>query len=88
MHLDPPVLSAISALVGALIGGCASLIAAVYTQRNQDGLQRVAREATKRETVYADFIMNASKLLPDRLPAGRVQTGRVMDSTCSGLRTE
>ena len=63
MHIDSSILSAISALAGALIGGGASLTAAVYTQRYQDRLQRVAREATKRETVYADFIMNASKLL-------------------------
>ena len=45
------------------MGGGASLTAAVYTQRRQDRLQRVAREITKRETVYADFIMTASKLL-------------------------
>jgi hypothetical protein len=63
MHIDPPLLSAISALVGALTGGTASLAAAIYTQRRQDRLQRVARETTKRETVYADFIMSASKLL-------------------------
>jgi hypothetical protein len=63
MHIDPPLLSAVSALVGALIGGSASLAAAVYTQRRQDHLQRVARETTKRETVYADFIMTASRLL-------------------------
>ena len=63
MNIDPALLSAISALVGALIGGGASLAAAMYTQRYQDRLQRVARETTKREAVYADFIMNASKLL-------------------------
>jgi hypothetical protein len=63
MHIDPALLSALSALVGALIGGTASLVAAIYTQRYQDRLQRVAREATKREQVYADFIMSASKLL-------------------------
>ena len=45
------------------MGGGASLTAAIYTQRRQDRLQRVAREITKRETVYADFIMTASKLL-------------------------
>ena len=63
MYIDPPFLSATSALVGALMGGGASLAAAIYTQRYQDRLQRVARETTKRETVYADFIMHGSKLL-------------------------
>ena len=63
MQIDPPIVSALSALVGALIGGGASVTAAIYTQRYQDRLQRVAREATKREAVYADFIMHASKLL-------------------------
>ena len=63
MTIDPAFLSAVSALVGALAGGSASLAAAIYTQRNQDRLQRVARETTKREEVYADFIMSASTLL-------------------------
>jgi len=63
MQIDPALLSAASALVGALMGGGASLAAAIYTQRHQDRLQRVARETTKREEVYADFIMSASKVL-------------------------
>ena len=63
MHLDPTLLSAFSALLGALIGGGASLAAAIYTQRSQDRLQRVAHETTKREGVYANFIMSASKLV-------------------------
>jgi hypothetical protein len=49
--------------MGALIGGSTSLVAAVYTQRHQDRLQRVASEVAKRETVYADFVMSASNLL-------------------------
>src|ERR1700738_2764258 len=63
MHIDPALLSSLSALLGALIGGAASLLAAIYTQRGHDRIQRVANELTKRETVYADFVMNASKLL-------------------------
>jgi hypothetical protein len=63
MTIDPALLSPVSALLGALLGGGASLIAAIYTHRGQDRLQRVVAEITKRETVYADFVMNASNLL-------------------------
>jgi hypothetical protein len=62
--VDPAALfSPVSALLGALIGGGTSLVAAVYTQRHQDRLQRVASEVAKRETVYADFVMSASNFL-------------------------
>jgi hypothetical protein len=63
MSIDPALLSPVSALVGALIGGGTSLIAAIYTQRGQDRLRRVAGEVAKRETVYADFVICASNLL-------------------------
>ena len=63
MNIDPALLSPISALLGALIGGSTSLVAAVYTQRHQDRLQRIATEVAKREMVYADFVMSASNLL-------------------------
>jgi len=63
MHLDHALLSAISALLGALIGGGASLSAAIYTQRFQ--ASPAARRARDYETrgFYADFITNASKLV-------------------------
>lgn len=63
MYLDPPLVTSASALVGALIGGGASLAGAIYTQRAQDRLRRVAGEIAKREAVYADFAMSASNLL-------------------------
>jgi hypothetical protein len=63
MSIDPALLSPVSALVGALIGGGTSLIAAIYTQRGQGRLQRVAGEVAKREMVYADFVILASNLL-------------------------
>jgi hypothetical protein len=63
MPIDPTLVSPISALLGALIGGAAPVIAAIYTQRSQDRLQRVASEVTRRETVYAEFVMSASNLL-------------------------
>ena len=59
MHIDFTVLTP----AAALVGGSASLIAAIYTQRTQHRLQRVTAEITRRETVYADFVMSASHLL-------------------------
>jgi hypothetical protein len=63
MMIDPAILSPASALFGALIGGGASIVAAVYTQRTQNRLQRVAVEVAKRETIYADFVTSASNLV-------------------------
>lgn len=63
MNIDPALLSPVSALFGALIGGGTSLVAAIYTQRGQHRLQRVAGEVAKREAVYADFVIHASNLL-------------------------
>ena len=63
MYIDPAFLGPVLVLLGALVGGGASLLGTIYTQRSQDRLQRVATEITKRETVYADFIMSASNLL-------------------------
>jgi len=64
MSIDPTaILSQVSGLLGALIGGGASLAVAVYNQRSEERLQRVANEITRREAVYADFLESASKLL-------------------------
>jgi hypothetical protein len=63
MSIDPTLMSPISALMGALIGGGASLVTAIYRQRGQDRLQRVAIEVAKREAVYADFVFHASNLV-------------------------
>ena len=64
MSVNPAdVLSQVSGLLGALIGGGASLGVAIYTQHSEGRLQRVAKEITKREAVYSDFLENASKLV-------------------------
>jgi hypothetical protein len=63
VSIDPALLTPVSALLGALAGGCTSLVAAIYTQRGQNRLQRVASEVAKRETVYAEFVIHASNLL-------------------------
>jgi len=61
--IDPTLLSPVSALLGALVGGVSTLLGSIYSQRSQDRVQRVASEIAKRETVYAEFVMSASNLL-------------------------
>jgi len=64
MSIDPAaLLSQVSGLLGAAIGGGASLAVAIYNQRSEKRLQRVADEITRRETIYADFLESSSKLL-------------------------
>jgi hypothetical protein len=69
-------LSSLSGVLGGLLGGAASLVAAIYTQRNQKRLHRAASEVTKRETVYADFVMHASNLLLDAYVNDEFSLGR------------
>ena len=87
-----------SALLGALIGGGASLSAAIYTQRSHDRIERVAAEVAKREAVYADFVMSASNMLlhafthddfsPGRRRAAPDRAGEPDEAVCSGGRGE
>ncbi len=61
MIAEPALLHSTSALFGAMIVGGASLTAAIYSQWYQGRLQMMNREANKREAIYGEFIMSASK---------------------------
>jgi hypothetical protein len=63
--MDPAILSATSALVGSLVGGLSTLAASWLTQRGQLRAQTLVHEAVKRETLYAEFIVEASRRLAD-----------------------
>jgi hypothetical protein len=63
MIIDHNIVGPLSALLGALLGGLASMIGAIYTHRRNERLQRVASEVAKREAIYADFVMSAVSLV-------------------------
>lgn len=63
--LDPAILPATSALIGSLIGGVSTFAASWLTQRRQLRIQLLLQEAAKRETLYAEFIIEASKRLTE-----------------------
>ncbi|MCM3871705.1 MAG: hypothetical protein ND895_13565, partial [Pyrinomonadaceae bacterium] len=54
--------SAAAAIMGAFVGGLASLTSTWLGERSRHRRDLVGREIAKRETAYADFIDQASKL--------------------------
>ena len=52
----------VAAIMGALVGGVASLASAWVTERTRNRRDQVQREINKRETTYSEFIDKASKL--------------------------
>jgi hypothetical protein len=76
MNIDPAILSSVSALLGALIGGGASLCAAIHTQRYKNRLQRVAGEIAKRETGLCRLRHERVQFAAERLRPRRHCLGR------------
>ncbi len=52
----------VAAIMGALVGGLASLASTWVSERTRHRRDLLQREITKRETTYSDFIDHASKL--------------------------
>src|SRR5262245_29007890 len=63
--MDAAYFSGLAALAGSVIGGLTSLGATWMTQHSQLGAQRFARNLERRETLYKDFINEASRLYAD-----------------------
>ena len=63
--MDPAILSATSALIGSLMGGFSTFCASWVTQRRQLRSHLLLQQAAKRETLYAEFIMEAAKRLTE-----------------------
>ena len=63
--MDVAYISAFAALARSVIGGFTSLATSWFTQRSQLGAQRSARNLERRETLYKDFINEASRLYAD-----------------------
>jgi hypothetical protein len=62
LALKPSIVSGLSAVLGSLSGGGASIVTAWFTQRAQSQREAVHAEIRKRELVYTEFISECSKL--------------------------
>ncbi len=59
--------SALSALAGSVIGGLTTGLTSWLNQRSQAKADRTSRELSRREELYRDFIVAASKAYGDAL---------------------
>ena len=60
--MDGGISNGLAAIMGALVGGLASLASTWVSERTRHKRDQLQREITKRETIYSDFIDHASKL--------------------------
>jgi len=60
--MDVGISNGLAAIMGALVGGLASLASTWVSERTRHKRDLLQREITKRETTYSDFIDHASKL--------------------------
>jgi hypothetical protein len=65
--MNSAYLPAFAALAGSAIGGLTSLASAWLTQDRQDRAKRLSQDKARRQTLYKQFIDEASKLCADAL---------------------
>ena len=71
--MDIAYISALSALAGSAVGGFTSTATTWLTQRAQARAGQLAHEFTRREDLYRDFIIAASKTYGDALVSSEPQ---------------
>lgn len=60
--MDGGISNGVAAIMGALVGGLASLTSTWVSERTRHKRDLLQREITKRESTYSEFIDHASKL--------------------------
>ena len=65
--MDASIISALAALTGAAVGGLTSGMAAWLNHRSQLRTEWILHEKSRRQTLYRDFIEEASKCYIDAL---------------------
>jgi hypothetical protein len=65
--MDTMILTAMSGVLGSLVGGSATVATAWVTQKTVNRRELIQTEIRKRETLYGEFIGECAKLLVDAL---------------------
>ena len=76
--MDASVITALSGLAGATIGGLASGLASWFSQRSQANAQWLLQNQLRRQDVYKVFIEQASKLYIEALQSDQPDISALM----------
>ncbi len=77
--MDVAYISALSALAGSVVGGLTSGITTWLSQRAQVRAGRLEHELSRRELLYKDFIIAASKAYGDAMVSNDPQIPVIVD---------
>lgn len=77
--MDVGYISALSALAGSFVGGITSGVASWLSQRAQVKAGRLEHELSRRELLYKDFIIAASKAYGDAVVSNDPQVPVIVD---------
>jgi hypothetical protein len=77
--MDVAYLSALSALAGSVVGGLTSGVTTWLSQRFQTRAGHLAREMSRREGLYKDFIVSASKAYGAALMSNELNIPELVD---------
>lgn len=63
--MEPAFVGALSAVMGSLVGGAATMATAWITQRTATRRERASSEIRKREVLYGEFVSECTRLAID-----------------------
>ena len=78
MVVDGPIIAALAALGGSLVGACSSVAATFLSQRLQARWASLAAELEEREELYGKFIEEAVHLFVDAIQKSAIDPPQMM----------
>jgi len=78
MAVDTPIIVALAALTGSVVGACSSVVATFIGQRLQTRAARLAAELKENEELYGKFVEEAVPLFLDAIQQSTVEAAKIM----------
>ena len=78
MPVDTPIIVALAALTGSVVGACSSIVATFIGQRLQARAARLTAELKEHEELYGKFVEEAVPLFVDAIQRSGIEAAKIM----------